>query len=155
MLPVFTCVGAIGNLWSICLGVNILSRERSDTFAALANMPRRPFLSICSPVGNILLSKPSTTLRLSSRSLNTFWKASVFCRFSGIFDFVDSLNLSVLSLNFICSSSASFNVKMPLQISLPKDLAVLYFWKQYVLLHFCYLFYELNNLYWFLALFIY
>ena len=27
LLPAFTCARAIGNLWNICLGVNILSSE--------------------------------------------------------------------------------------------------------------------------------
>ena len=55
MLPVFTCARAIGNVWSICLGVNFLSH--------VANSERRPFP--CVPfIGNILLLKE---LRINSR----------------------------------------------------------------------------------------
>ena len=47
MLPAFTCAKAIGNLWSICLGVNIFT----------------PFLYVTF-IGNILLLK---ALRVNSR----------------------------------------------------------------------------------------
>ena len=45
MLPVFICARAIGNIWSICLGVNILSclakpEGLSSPFAAfIGNIP--------------------------------------------------------------------------------------------------------------------
>ena len=55
VLPVFACARAIGHVWGICLGVNILSQ--------VAKSERRPFP--CVPfIGNILLLKE---LRINSR----------------------------------------------------------------------------------------
>ena len=55
MLPVFACARAIGHVWGICLGVNILSQ--------VAKSERRPFP--CVPfIRNILLLKE---LRINSR----------------------------------------------------------------------------------------
>ena len=52
VLPVFPCARAIGNVWGICLGVNILSH--------VAKSERRPFP--CVPfIGNILLLKEFRT----------------------------------------------------------------------------------------------
>ena len=52
VLPVFPCARAIGNVWGICLGVNILSH--------VAQSERRPFP--CVPfIGNILLLKEFRT----------------------------------------------------------------------------------------------
>ena len=56
VLSAFTCVRAIGNLWSICLGVNILRLEWSGTFY------EKPLSSIF--IRNILLSKALRTLSL-------------------------------------------------------------------------------------------
>ena len=69
VLPTFTCASTIGNLWSICLGVNILSPS-----------PRVAF------VENILLLKalrvncrPSwRAYALSQESLFSFLPSSVF-----------------------------------------------------------------------------
>ena len=54
VLPAFTCARAIGNLWGICLGVNILRLEWSEKPVPL------PVVFI----GNILLSKALRTLSL-------------------------------------------------------------------------------------------
>ena len=37
-LPTFTCASVIGNLYMICLGLNILRCEWSETLAARANL---------------------------------------------------------------------------------------------------------------------
>ena len=55
MLPAFTCAIAIGNLWGICLGVNI--------FNHVAKLEGHPFLCV-SLIGNIPLLK---ALRVNSR----------------------------------------------------------------------------------------
>ena len=56
VLPALTCERAIGNLWDICLIVDILRLEWSET------LPEKSVLSIF--IGNILLSKALTTLSL-------------------------------------------------------------------------------------------
>ena len=43
VLTAFTCASAIGNLWSTCLGVNILRCELSETLALWGDIPRRSF----------------------------------------------------------------------------------------------------------------
>ena len=58
MLPALTCAIAIGNLWCICLGVNILRLEWSETLS------EKPVSSIF--IENILLSKALKTLSLPS-----------------------------------------------------------------------------------------
>ena len=64
MLPAFTCARAIGNLWSICLGVNNWGLELSETLS------EKPMPSIF--IGNILLSKALRTLSLSSKGYISF-----------------------------------------------------------------------------------
>ena len=59
LLPAFTCARATGNLWSICLGVNILSLEWSGF-----KMP-----APLDFVKNILLSKASRIFSLPSQNL--------------------------------------------------------------------------------------
>ena len=59
LLPAFTYARAIGNLWSICLGVSTLSLEWSKFEKSV------PIFFI----GNILLSKASGTLSLPSKSI--------------------------------------------------------------------------------------
>ena len=58
MLPALTYAIAIGNLWCICLGVNILRLEWSETLS------EKPVPSIF--IENILLSKALKTLSLPS-----------------------------------------------------------------------------------------
>ena len=36
VLPAFTCKRATGNLWTICLGVNVLRLEWSETLSGVA-----------------------------------------------------------------------------------------------------------------------
>lgn len=62
-----------------------------------------------------------------------FSKVRVFSLFSRCFGFADFLNLLLSYFWFICSSNASFNLIVPLQISVPKDLILLNFWQWYVL----------------------
>ena len=50
VLPAFICARAIGNPWSICLGLNVVIR--------IAKSKGRPIPCVCSPIGNILLPKP-------------------------------------------------------------------------------------------------
>ena len=71
VLPAFTCARVIGNLSSICLGVNILILEWSETLSD------KPLPSIF--IGNILLSKALKILPLLSKRLHKFLKTSTFC----------------------------------------------------------------------------
>ena len=64
VLPAFTCVRAIGNLWSICLGVNILRLLWLETLSE----KHVPLIFI----GNILLSKALRTLYLPWKRLYVF-----------------------------------------------------------------------------------
>ena len=61
-LPAFTCTSTIGNLQSICLGVNILCCLQSETLAMQATLSKIlvNFLP-CFPFGNI---PPSKALRM-------------------------------------------------------------------------------------------
>ena len=56
VLPAFTCARTIGDLWNICLRVNILRLEWSKTLS------EKPAPSVF--IGNILLSKALRTLSL-------------------------------------------------------------------------------------------
>ena len=58
MLPAFTCAGAIGNLWIICVGVHIL---RLGWFETLSEKPAPSIF-----IGNFLLSKELRTLSVST-----------------------------------------------------------------------------------------
>ena len=69
VLSAFTCTRAIGNLWSICLGVNILILEWSET---LSEKPG-PLIFI----GKISPSKASKTLSLSSKKVYKFLRISI------------------------------------------------------------------------------
>ena len=89
MLTASTCVRAIGNLWSICLGVNILRLECSDTLF------ENPAPSIL--IGNILLSKTSGTLSLHSKSASEFLRipfSGFFSGFCGLFFFFNIHNFN-------------------------------------------------------------
>ena len=70
VLPAFTCVKSIGNVWSICLGVNIFRLEWSTTLS------EKPICSIF--IGNSLLSKGSRTLSLTSKSASKFLRTYIF-----------------------------------------------------------------------------
>ena len=64
VVPAFICARAIGNLWSTCLGVNILRLEWSDI---LSEKPAPSFF-----IGYFLLSKLSRTVSLPSKSVCKF-----------------------------------------------------------------------------------
>ena len=92
---------AIGNLWSICLGVNILRLEWSETLS------EKPVPSIY--IGNILLSKALRTLSLTSKSAYKFSRASsFFCFFLWIFWFYLFLKIQVSTKKSLWSLPASF-----------------------------------------------
>ena len=77
VLTAFTCAGALGNLQSICVGVNTLKLKWSDTLS------EKPLPSTL--VRNILLSKASRTLSLPSKSAYKFlWIYIFFLLFSWI-----------------------------------------------------------------------
>ena len=70
VLPAFTYARANGNLWNICLGVNIFNRVLSKTLATRAkskghktNIPGHTFPSVAF-IGNI---PPLKALRVNSR----------------------------------------------------------------------------------------
>ena len=69
LLP-FTCARAFGNCWSICLGVNILRLEWSETLSDK--------LVSSNFVGNIFLSKALRTLSLPLKKLYRFLRTSSF-----------------------------------------------------------------------------
>ena len=71
LLPAFTCASAIGNLWSIYLGVSILSSEWLDF-----KMPVPLDF-----IGNILLSNASRTFSLPSKILYKFSRTISFSCF--------------------------------------------------------------------------
>ena len=120
-LPVSTCARAIGNLSSICSGVNIFIS----------------FSCACSPIRNISLLTPFKTFCLPLRSLLLFSQVSTFFLFSfRFYGLVFSLKLSIPTFRFICPSKVSFSVRTPLSIYLPKDPIVLNFWNSYVLFFF-------------------
>ena len=68
VLPAFTCASAIGNLCSICSGVNILS--------GLSKILVRPFP--CFVFGNLSLSKALRTSFFPLGSIITFLTVSTF-----------------------------------------------------------------------------
>ena len=80
VFPAFTCGNNIGNLWSICLGVNILGLEWLETRSQIAV----PSVFI----GNVFPSKAPRTLSLLSERLYKFLRISFFsCFFSGFCGF--------------------------------------------------------------------
>ena len=94
VLPAFTCTSAIGNLWNICLGLNILRLEWSETLSCLRSetlaAQARSEKSVPSfVIGNILLSKASRTLSLPSKSAYKFLRIYFFfCFLSGFLGFI-------------------------------------------------------------------
>ena len=64
VLPAFTCERAIGNIWSICLGVDNWGLELSEILS------EKPMPSIF--IGNVFLSKALRTLSLSSKEYISF-----------------------------------------------------------------------------------
>ena len=74
VLLAFTCARAIGNLWSICLGVTILKLKWSET---LSEKPVHLIL-----IGNNLLSKAVRTLSLPPKKIISFLRTSFFLVFS-------------------------------------------------------------------------
>ena len=77
LLPAFICARAIGNLWCICLVVNIFRLEWSETWS------EKPVPSMF--IGNILLSKAWRTLSLTSKRLYKFPRTSFLFFYLWIF----------------------------------------------------------------------
>ena len=122
----FIFAGTVGNLWSIYLRINILSCLWSETLATQATRAKFggfSFSWVCFFTGDIGLSKPWRNFSLPLGSLCAFSKVNVFSFLFRVYDLIDSLNLSISFLNFICSSSPSPSV----QIYFSKDLVVLNF----------------------------
>ena len=94
VLLAFTCASAIDDLWSICLGVNILI----------------PFPCVSFPVGNIFLSKTLRFFCFSLISLSAFMSQYFFFFLITFFRLVFQWELSHF-LRCICSSNASFSVQ--------------------------------------------
>ena len=64
VLPAFTCASDIGNLWSICLGDNII-RLADNSSGSEGSIPRRPASSIdCT--GNTPVLESLRTISLPS-----------------------------------------------------------------------------------------
>ena len=96
----------------------ILSCVRSETLATRAKS-KSPAPSIFN--ANILFSKASRTLSLPSRSGHKLIRISLFfCFFSGFWGFILLLKLIILTNKLLWSTSGSFKVILPLQMSLPK-----------------------------------
>ena len=92
MVPASTSAIAIDTYWGICLGVNILRLEWSETLSEknVASMF----------IGNILLSKAPNTLSLPSKGVYDFLKISFFfCFLSGFCDFIFFLNSKFQLIN--------------------------------------------------------
>ena len=105
LLPAFTCAIAIGNLWSIYLGVSTLRLEWSRF-----KMPARLGF-----VKNILISKASGIFSLTSKKLYKFWRTISFsCFFSWLFGFVCFLKLMISGNKSVWYSLAFSRVILPL-----------------------------------------
>ena len=91
---VFTCIGAVGNLLSICLGANILSCLWSETLTRQAESKICPFPCVC----YFYQKYPTFKAR---RKVLSFFKNSIYVFKSQrifltqVFGIVDSLSLSV------------------------------------------------------------
>ena len=106
ILPVFTLASAIGNLWSIWLGVSVLNCLRSETLRSETLATRAKsngcllLFYVCVFIDNILLSEPLRTFCLLIRNLFAFLKVNdFFSCLSRAFCFIDSLNLSISFFN--------------------------------------------------------
>ena len=107
VLTAFTCARAISNLWSICLGVNILRLEWSET------MSEKTVPSIF--IGNILLSEALKNLSLPTKIFYKLSRTSpFFCFFSQFFVFTSFLKFKISTNKSLWSLSASFRVIVPL-----------------------------------------
>ena len=96
VVPAFTCARAIGNLWNICLRVNILSCLRSATLATRAKFKWCLFLFVCLFYWKYSTFKAIKMFLSSTKMLCLFSKSAIFFSFlSRVFGFVDYLNLSV------------------------------------------------------------
>ena len=94
----------IGNLWSICLGVNILSLER-----LIFKIPEPSDF-----IENILLSKPLRRISLASKNFYKFSRTVSFsCFLSSFCGLVLFLKSLMLFNKFDWSSSASSKVMLP------------------------------------------
>ena len=123
VLTTFTYARAIGSLWNIYFGVNILSYLRLDTLPTQTKIFGRPFSCVCFPFGNITLSKALRTFYLQLRSIIAFLRVSaVFLFLTVSFGFVDPLKISRSSFNFICCLKASSRDKLSLKFLLQKIL---------------------------------
>ena len=107
VLPAFTWANAIGNLWSICLGVNILSCLWLKTLSKRLLIPFH-----CFPFGNFPLSKALRSFCFPLRNIIAFLKVIAFFSFlNDSFGFVDSLKISTSSFNIISCSNALYKDK--------------------------------------------
>ena len=70
MLLAFDCAKSISNLWNICLGVNILRLEWSETLS------EKPGPTVF--IENILLANVLRVLPIPSKSLHKFSSTSSF-----------------------------------------------------------------------------
>ena len=123
VLPAFTSASTIGNLWSICLIVHILRCLRSDNLRSKTSTTRatRPLATRskilvspfpCFSFGNIPFSKALRTFCFPLRSIIPFLRVSTFFSFlNDSFCFVNSLKISISSLNIIWNLLASSNDK--------------------------------------------
>ena len=118
VLPAFTCASAIGNLWRICLGVNILSSFWSEALRleTLATWPTQSVILV-SPFpsfhfASVSLSKVLRTFCVQLRSIIAFLRVSSFFSFlTDLHGFVDSLKISISTFNLIYFSSALYSHK--------------------------------------------
>ena len=116
VLPTFTCSRAIDNLWSICLGVNILrlewsetlSRVRSETFTTrpkFKNMYLKFLLEMfCSQKHQELFSLPSKSAYKCMQSI------FCFCFLSGIWGFIILLKFIISTNKLLWFYSVCFRV---------------------------------------------
>ena len=86
-LPAFTCAGAIGNVLSICLGVNIKSWLPSETLATPAKILRRPFSCVYFLFGNMPLPNTLRTFWFPSTSIIGILRASASSFLTSSFGF--------------------------------------------------------------------
>ena len=94
MLSDFTWASAVGNLWIIYLGVEVLRLKQSETLATRARMPGQP-VPLLGCIEKILFLKTLKTISLHSKS--TFRVLRIFPLFFSL-----SLGIVLLYFKFIC-----------------------------------------------------
>ena len=125
MLPNFTCARAIGNLWSTCIGVCILSCLWLETKGCT-------FPFVCFDWKYYTFKAIKKFLSFSKKSVWVFKSQGCFFFFVYGFWYRRFFKFSNLVLKLNLFFKRFFEFKL-IEEAHPKDLIVLNFWKLYVL----------------------